>query len=159
MLFAPASPLYLPVPHEQQRKQADCLVACVRMVCQYWRISLSYSSLSALLETDPDFGTPFPHLERLRRYNLQVQIGTGTLKYLYRLLHSGQPIVVAVHTSELPYWRNESTQHAVVVVGMTPTQILLNDPVATTGPIGIGISDFDLAWLAQDERFGLITPR
>ena len=61
-------------------------------------------------------------------------------------------------TGELPYWENEWSQHAAVVVGMTESTILLNDPVFKPAPIGISLGDFDLAWLAQDETFAVITP-
>lgn len=158
MLFAPDATVYLPVPHVQQRQQSDCLVACAWMICRYWGKSLTYATVSAVLATDPDFGTPFPNLASLRRYRLRVQLDSGTLESLYHNLQNGRPIIAAVQTAELPYWQNAVSQHAVVVVGMTSTQVLLNDPAVESAPVGIAIGDFDLAWLAQDERFALISP-
>lgn len=128
------------------------------MLCRYWGVPTTYAQLTATLKSNPDFGTPFPNLTRLQRHGLRVQISTGTLKALYKLLQSSQPIVVPVQTVELPYWRGEKSQHAVVVVGMTPTQTLLHDPILNSGPVGVALGDFDLAWLAMDEEFALITP-
>ena len=103
-------------------------------------------------------GTPFSTLRRLTRRRFRVQIDAGSLAGLYRLLQNGQPVVVSVQTGELPYWENEWSQHATVVVGMTESTILLNDPVFKPAPIGISLGDFDLAWLAQGEAFAIITP-
>jgi uncharacterized protein YvpB len=128
------------------------------MICRYWGSAVLYPDLIARLGTTPDVGTPFPNLRRLTRYGFHVQIEAGTLAGLYRLLQSGQPVVVAVQTGELPYWENEWSQHAVVVVGMTESTILLNDPAVQPAPIGVSLGDFDLAWLAQGEAFAVITP-
>lgn len=128
------------------------------MVCRYWGRTIPYPELIALLGTTLDVGTPFSNLRRLTRIGFRVQIEAGTLAGLYRLLQNGQPVVVSVQTSELPYWANEWSQHAVVVVGMTESTILLNDPVVQPAPIGVSLGDFDLAWLAQGEAFAVITP-
>ena len=74
------------------------------MVCRYWGSTIPHPELIVLLGTTPDVGTPFSNLRRLTRYDFPVQMDTGTLVGLYRLLQNGQPVVVSVQTSELPYW-------------------------------------------------------
>lgn len=158
MFFRPPTPAILSVPHYRQRSTADCLAACAWMLCRYWGSVIPYPELITLLGTTPEVGTPFSNLRRLTRVGFGVQIDAGTLAGLYRLLQDGQPVVVSVQTGELPYWENEWSQHAVVVVGMTEATILLNDPVVQPAPIGVNLGDFDLAWLAQGEAFAVITP-
>ena len=48
--------------------------------------------------------------------------------------------------------------HAVVIVGMDATHVHLNDPGLPDGPIPVPIGEFDLAWLAQYERYAVLAP-
>ncbi len=61
-----------------------------------------------------------------------------------------------LQTDELPYW-NDDTLHAVLVIGLDDTDIYLNDPAFPNGPVQVSRGDFDLAWLARDEYYAVIT--
>lgn len=74
------------------------------------------------------------------------------------MLERGWPSIVGVQAAEFPYWQDLPTQHAVVVVGMTPTSVLVNDPAMADAPLAIPYGDFDLAWLEMDEAFAVIAP-
>jgi hypothetical protein len=44
-------------------------------------------------------------------------------------------------------------RHAVVVVGLTPLTIFLNDPAFDKAPIGVSRAEFELAWIEQDNMY------
>lgn len=81
----------------------------------------------------------------------------GALEELYTFLTAGWPCIASVQTQELPYWNGVNVYHAVVVVGMDATQVYLNDPELPAGPVPVSLRDFDLAWLAQDETYAVIS--
>ena len=84
-----------------------------------------------------------------------VTIANGSLRQLYMLLSENVPIIVSVQTSEFPHWA-EASEHAVVVVGMNRDHVFINDPAFDIAPILVPHGDFDLAWLAQEELYGVI---
>jgi len=57
-------------------------------------------------------------------------------------------------------WRNWShgTDHALLVVGCDESQLYVNDPAHAKSPIAVPKGDFELAWLARDYYYALITP-
>ena len=118
--------LLLPVSHRQQRQRADCLVACAAMVLDYLQVPVNYARLAKLLQTDP-FGTVFRKLRNLETFGLYVLIEEGNVEKLRSHLENGLPCIVPVQTH--PLSTEESTSHAVVVVGLEDTLIYLNDPV------------------------------
>ena len=62
-----------------------------------------------------------------------------------------------MQTENLPYWPH-NTLHAVVVVGIDDRSVYLNDPEFPEAPIAVPVGDFDLAWLAEDERYAILIP-
>lgn len=80
----------------------------------------------------------------------------GALHELHAFLADGWPCIASVQTSDLPYWNQINVYHVVVVTGMDPDYVYLNDPDLPFGPISVSIGDFDLAWLAQDETYTVI---
>ncbi len=157
MLFRPPSPQFLAVPHAQQRNSGDCLAACAVMACNYLKIPVRYDRLVKLLEIRSGIGTAFSNIEKLERLSIRVLHNTGgQLAQLYALLEQGWPTIASVQTGELPHWFGHNTLHAVLVVGMDSEQIYLNDRALPEGPISVPIGDFDLAWLAQDERYAVL---
>ncbi len=159
MFFQPSSTHLLAVPHIQQRNSGDCLAACAAMVCQYHKISVRYERLVKLLAIQSGVGTAFSNIEQLDRLPISIVHNTGgQLSQLYDLLGEGWPIITSVQTGELPHWSGHNTLHAVVVVGMGPEHVFLNDPGFPSAPMRVPIGDFDLAWLTQDERYAILIP-
>jgi ABC-type bacteriocin/lantibiotic exporter with double-glycine peptidase domain len=159
MLFRPPSTHLLDVPHVQQHNTGDCLAACAAMVCQYLKIPVQYEQLVKLLAIEPGVGTAFSNIAHLQKVRVTVVHQTGgQLSQLYELLGLGWPIIASVQTGDLPHWAGQNMLHAVVIVGMAPEYIYLNDPGFPKAPIRVSIGDFDLAWLAQDERYAVLAP-
>ncbi|MEZ4657648.1 MAG: papain-like cysteine protease family protein [Caldilineaceae bacterium] len=70
-------------------------------------------------------------------------------------LSEQKPIIVSVDTGELPYWP-QAADHAIVVVGMDNDTVIVQDPAFENPYIAIPVGDFDLAWLAKDERYAVL---
>jgi ABC-type bacteriocin/lantibiotic exporter with double-glycine peptidase domain len=150
-------PVLLSVPHLQQPRDGDCLPACAYMVLAYIDKRIYYWRLRWLLGTQ-SFGTPFFHLRRLERLGITVEgQARGTLILLHQHLLQNRPCIVSVQTENLPYWPH-NTLHAVVVVGIDDRSVYLNDPEFPEAPIAVPVGDFDLAWLAEDERYAILIP-
>ena len=128
------------------------------MICSYLKISHNYKNLVRVLAVGQGIGTPFPRIRNLEKLKITVDYHEyGTLQELYNLLCAGWPSIVTVQTAELPYWNQVSTQHALVVVGMNEQHIFVNDPEFPQAPFQVSLGDFDLAWLAQDELYAVLS--
>jgi ABC-type bacteriocin/lantibiotic exporter with double-glycine peptidase domain len=158
MIFRPPASCRLAVPHVQQTQPGDCLAACAAMICTYLNISHNYNHLFRALAIEQGIGTPFSRIRNLAKLGITVDYQEyGTLPELYNLLRAGWPSIVSVQTAELPYWNQISTQHAVVVIGMDENHVLINDPEFPQAPLQVPLGDFDLAWLAQDELYAILS--
>lgn len=144
----------LPVSHQRQKQEADCLAACVAMVLDYLQVPIAYERLLRLLQVGK-YGTPFRNLTNLRQLGLSVTMSEGNIRYLQRYLESGLSPIVAVDTGELSYWK-EVTDHAVVVIGIDEKWVYLNDPDHSAAPQVVSLDEFELAWLEQDYRCAVI---
>jgi predicted double-glycine peptidase len=80
----------------------------------------------------------------------------GKLEDLHTHLESGLPPIVYVDTGELRSYWAESTNHAVVVIGIEDDRVYLNDPDFETAPQTVSIAEFILAWLEQDYLYAVI---
>jgi len=150
----PTSPRIDDVPLRRQTQPADCLAACAAMILDFLGQSLSYKKLLALLNIGP-YGTPRRNILQLTTAGLRVDYGEATPDILAAYLESGRPVIAFVDTGELPYWA-ESTNHAVVVVGLDDETVLVHDP-AFDSPQTVPREDFELAWLECDNVCALIT--
>jgi ABC-type bacteriocin/lantibiotic exporter with double-glycine peptidase domain len=124
------------------------------MVLDYLEQPFSYAELLALLDIGP-FGAPRRNILQLVAIGLNVRYREATLDILAAYLEDGHPVIAFVDTGELPYWP-ESTNHAVVVVGIGDEAVLLYDP-AFDHPQVVSHGDFELAWLECDNMCALIT--
>lgn len=147
----------LPVSHQRQQQQADCLAACAAIVLNYWHIPLAYNRILSLLRVDP-IGTPFRNLSSLESANLAVMITEGDMSEMAHHLQEGIPVIAAVDTGQLPYW-SEATNHAVVVIGVGDTSVHLLDPDTEPEIHVVSLSEFELAWLEKDYLCAVIRPR
>jgi hypothetical protein len=134
------------------------------MVLTYLPLSIPYHRVRRVLGTTEE-GTPFHHLDRLRRWGLTVVLDEGTIAALASHLQVGLPVVVDVVPGELPYWQARTdivdlekvTAHAVIVVGLDDQTLYVNDPDFEVAPQEVSLGDFDLAWQARDYRYAVIS--
>lgn len=144
----------LAISHYRQRRQADCLAACAAMVLDFLHSSIEYEQSLRLLGIRY-FGAAFSNLRNLGSLGVAVTIDKGSVDSLKRYLASGSPVIVALNTSPLPYWEDD-TAHAVVVVGLEQNTVLINDPAFEQAPQIVPLNAFLLGWLEQDYRYAVL---
>ena len=148
----------LSVLHRQQKQEADCLAACTQIVLNYLHISIPYSRLLQLLETDRA-GSYFSKIKKLEAdLGLVVELvqGNDDLDLFYRYLDQALPVIVFVNTAELKSYWTVPTFHAVVVTGLDNELIYLHDPYFPDAPKEVQRDEFLLAWLEQDYWYAVI---
>jgi ABC-type bacteriocin/lantibiotic exporter with double-glycine peptidase domain len=143
--------LLLNIPHRLQQRDADCLVACVAMVLEYLHIPIRYERLYKLLRAQP-FGTPFRNVRFLKSLDLSITVRDGDFDALLKYVEIGLPVIAYVDTIELPYWNRQSTDHAIVIVGLDIDEqvIYVNDPFFDDAPQKLAIERFESAWLEKE---------
>ncbi len=146
--------LLLPISPCQQRQPGECLVACAKMVLDYLRVPVSYEDLTKCLRIGYA-GAPFRNLNYLKSLGVSVLIEQGQIETLFSCFAQNLPAIVFVATQELSYW-NETTNHAVVVIGIDEYSIYLCDPNFADVPKVISLAEFYLAWLEMDNFYALI---
>jgi predicted double-glycine peptidase len=128
------------------------------MALTYLGRPLPYNRLLKTLRVQPGVGAPFSNLQALARLNITVIDEQGTLLDLHRYLANGWPCIVPVKSGEMPYWENIDTNHAVVVVGIEPESVYLNDPAFANAPLQVRLGNFDLAWFEHGEHYAVLAP-
>lgn len=146
----------LPVSHQQQREEADCLVVCTAMVLTYLQIPYRYEQLRRVLRTE-QHGTIFSNLGHLETIGVWTSLGNGSFVKLQDYLEIGLPVIVAVETEYLTSYWDEATHHAVVVIGIDGDSVYLNDPAFVTAPQIVARDEFEAAWVEHNYRFAVIT--
>jgi len=145
----------LPVLHQKQRQQSDCLAACSAMILRYLGIPYEYDQLIRLLEIQAH-GTAFSKVRNLAApFGLHVEVNEGDFDALRACLDVALAPLVAVNTDDLSYW-DAAVDHAVVVIGMDDTMIALHDPAFDTAPQVISLVEFGVAWVEQDYKYAVI---
>lgn len=145
----------LPVPHQQQHHDGDCLAACAAMVLAYLKQPVDYGRLLLLLQIK-SYGAPASNIRLLAQLGLTVSYGITDMAGLESMLVSEQPVIVFVRTGELPHW-DYSSDHALVVVGYDPDSVYVNDPHFADAPLAVPRGDFELAWLERDYYYAFVT--
>ena len=143
------------VPHHPQQADGYCLPACVQMVLAFCGINRRQSRLARQLQTIPGAGTPGSRLRRLASRTLDISYGSGTLDDLRAALAQGIPPITLVNTRHFNYWSVEAA-HAVVVISMDETTVVINDPGIEQGSTVVSIGDFYLAWDDMANLYGLV---
>lgn len=147
----------LPLSHKQQQDLGYCLPACAQMVLAYLGISRSQESLARMMGLVVPVGVPSSRIKNLASLKITVTYQQGTLEDIYYWLNQGVPVIVFLLMSELPHWRGQELQHAVVIVGLDNQNIYLMDPALETGPTPVPVGDFILAWDEMDNSYATLT--
>jgi hypothetical protein len=118
------------------------------MVLDHLGIQISYQRLAKILQAQPSF-TPFSNLRFLESLGLTVMIGNGTLATFAQYIELGLPVLVSVKTVDWEHWGKETTEHAVVVVGLDESNgvIYINDPFFPNAPIEMSLIVFEIGYL------------
>lgn len=119
--------------------------------------AIDYARLLKLLKVQ-SYGAPAGNIRFLADLSLAVVYSQTDMVGLTAMLQDGWPVIVFVRTNELPYWTC-GTDHALLVVGYDENQVYVNDPDRAEFPIAVPQGDFELAWLARDYYYALITPQ
>lgn len=150
---------FIIMPHLLQRQRGECLAACAAMLLNYLQLPFEYDRLIRLLNIHVPDGTAFYHIRELVKQGVTVIYQQhGTVADLQQHLLTGLPCIVAVDTGELPYWRQESCNHVLVVVGIDEENVYVHDPEFEQAPIRVPIDDFLLAWMEHEERYAVLLP-
>jgi ABC-type bacteriocin/lantibiotic exporter with double-glycine peptidase domain len=142
--------------HRRQRREADCLVACVAMVLDYLGVRRDDAWLSNVLGATA-IGAPFSSVEKLTDIlGLGVDLGeNGALALFASFIDTGLPVIVAVDTDDFARWPYFSN-HAVVVIGFDDDQVYVHDPALDDAPQEVEIETFLWAWSRRDYEFAVI---
>lgn len=149
--------LLLGIRHRRQ-SQADCLVACAKMVLDYLGVMVEYDALADRLG-NTNRGTPFPNIERLTTLGLFVEVSKyGDSTTFERHIEWGLPVIVGVKTLNWQHWGNVITDHAVVVVGIDQVnnKIYIHDPFFANAPIEMSLVEFEGGWIERDQQYAII---
>jgi hypothetical protein len=122
------------------------------MVLNYLGIQLGYTRLAKLLRAGPSF-TPFGNLRYLAPLRLALTIGKhDDLSIFEPNLTVGLAVIAGVKTFGWQHWREEVTEHAVVVVGIDHFHgvIFIDDPFFTDAPIEMPLIEFETGWIEGD---------
>ena len=125
--------------------------------------TLPEAQLRAVLKTRPGVGTHPINLRRLEVYGVDVAWPyPATLADVRGLIERGVPVMAFVWTGALKYWpptNGVDYLHAVVIVGLSDTGVLLHDPKLSSGPLEVSSEDFSAAWMLADQLIAHIEPR
>jgi len=125
------------------------------MVLDYLHVPYTYPQLLRLLQIQV-FGTWFRNIQFLQSLGLTISIGYGDIETLEMYLTVGLPIIVYVDTGFLTSYWSESTNHAVLVIGIDDESIYLNDPFFQAAPQVISLNEFLPAWIEQKQLYAVV---
>ncbi|NJM40447.1 MAG: hypothetical protein HC853_06625 [Anaerolineae bacterium] len=146
---------WLKVEHFRQEEVAGCLPACAQMALQYLGVQVGQPELAALFEVD-EYGAPASRIKRLEKLGAKVLYESdASFKKLTQWLEQHVPPIVFVQTGALAYW-HEDTAHAVVVIGITESDVILNDPYFADAPKACPLDRFLLAWDDFGNRYAVV---
>jgi hypothetical protein len=127
------------------------------MVLAYLGISRTQESLARMMGVVIPVGVPSSRIKKLASLKITVTYQQGTLDDIHDWLNQDVPVIVFLLMSELPHWRGQELQHAVVIVGLDDQNVYLMDPALETGPTLVPVNDFMLAWDEMDNSYATLT--
>ncbi len=126
------------------------------MVLAYLDSPLTQEELARRLGIRPHIGAPASRVLRLRSPALDVVYTEGDLHTLTAWLEAETPVIVFVQVDQLPYWRGQHFQHALLVIGADSQHLYLLDPATGPAPLAVSHGDFLLAWEAMEYAYAVI---
>ncbi len=137
-----------PPIHVQQIGLGYCLPACGQMALAQLGFDLNQRELAKVMGTRPGIGTSFSHIKRLTQWSVDVQVTEWHgFAELSKALTSGAVAIAAVTTAPgLPGWGDIRTQHTVLVIQVSDTEVIYHDPAWPHGPVVAPAGEFLLAW-------------
>jgi hypothetical protein len=115
-------------------------------------ITMTQAAAAAILKTRPGVGTPFSNLKKLPRANVTIN-EWGSVGAIEQALQTETAVITAVMTTPgLPGWGDLRTPHAVLLLEITPDQIIYHDPAMTQGNTAVSHNEFLLAWSEMAEK-------
>lgn len=120
------------------------------MALAYLGVSRSQEELARKLGLWPRLSVPASNITRLRSASLAILYADGTLEDVANWLTQGAPVIAFVQAGELPHWRDQLFQHAVIIAGLDEQTVYLFDPAAETARLSTPVGDFLLAWEEMD---------
>jgi len=128
------------------------------MVAHYHGLLLPEAEIARPLETD-ETGTRFRVIHCLLTLGFDVEITTGTILDLRKWIDAHFPCIVRIKTTHLPrYPLPPWVPHAVVVVGITESQVFIHDPAQNSGPDAVPLEAFQAAWAGGQYQFAVVKP-
>lgn len=127
------------------------------MVLAYHGIDVSQKRIGRLLKITP-MGVPYSRIKRLERLDVFINLDSGEEHIIREAIDAGHPLILFINAGELSYWE-ESSQHAIVVVGYDDYNFYINDPVLDVGKRPIPIDELMLAWVEYSYAYAQIFPR
>lgn len=154
----------LNLTHHPQRQGADCLAACAWMALDYAGVHVRYERLLQLLKVRQGSGASLHNLVLLENHfnSLSVVIAReydDPMGLLETSLVNNNPVIASVNTVDLPYWGDETVDHAVIVVGIDESVISIFDPWFRIAPQTVSRIEFESAWLRHTFLYAIITKR
>jgi hypothetical protein len=153
-------PILKPPIHVQQITSGYCLPACSQMALAQLDIKTTQPQLAHILGTRVGIGTPFSRVERLRQWQIQVEITEWAgIERLAASMPEAAVIVAVTTTSGLPGWNDIRTQHTLLVLSITTDQVTYHDPAFPQGPVSAPRGEFLLAWSEMAELTAFLSRR
>ena len=85
-----------------------------------------------------------------------MAVGYGNVETMEMYLDVGLPVIAYVDPAFLTSYWPESTNHAVVVIGIEDERIYLNDPFFQAAPQILSLNEFLPAWIEQKQLYAVI---
>ncbi|HDH41571.1 MAG TPA: hypothetical protein ENG12_04115 [Candidatus Altiarchaeales archaeon] len=118
----------LKVPFCKQRKYYNCLPVSLKMALKFFGYKITLSEIEDICGTDIT-GTDIDRaVDNLRDAGYRIEIKNLTLRELKTHLKGGMPVITIVNTYYFP-WIKSFSSHAVVVIGFTENEVVVNDPL------------------------------
>jgi len=132
--FAPTPPLLDGVPDVVQATDFTCGPSALVAVLAYYGVAAEEGAVTREARTDPEIGAELEDLaEVARRRGLEADVREGLgLADLARELKAGRPVIVLNQSWRedlgVPWGREWDSGHYLVVIGMDPDNVYVEDP-------------------------------
>lgn len=147
----------MPAPHLPQGSEGACLPACARMVLAAMGDFRTEDELARILNSY-DFGTPARNITRLSSLGYRVTYESTTLDAMRAELDAGHFVIAFVRADFLP-WSDFDGFHAIVVLEVTDSEVVVNDPAQVEGALHLSTDGFLIAWAEFDQTAAFISDR